>query len=90
MARLHATLAHEPERLHTLDAPALYDPEIVFFMNGAETDADEPRISCSNIRMAAHSAYRPEQFPHATRWILHNADQQVAAFALPSTCRRGV
>ena len=35
-----ATLAHEPERLHTLDAPALYDPEIVFFMNGAETDAD--------------------------------------------------
>ena len=38
---------------------------------------------------AFHTAYRPEQFPHATRWILHNADQQVAAFALPSTCGPG-
>ncbi|MDR0246294.1 MAG: aldose 1-epimerase family protein [Burkholderia sp.] len=83
-----ATLAHEPERLATLDAPALYDPEIVFFMNGAETDAD----GVAHFRLAHpdggafHTAYRPGQFPHATRWILHNADQQVAAFALPSTC----
>jgi hypothetical protein len=27
------------------------------------------------------------QFPHATRWLLHNADQQVAAYILPATCR---
>ncbi|MDF3086632.1 DUF4432 domain-containing protein, partial [Burkholderia sola] len=33
-----ATLAREPARLATLDAPALYDPEIVFFMNEVETD----------------------------------------------------
>ncbi|WP_272544112.1 aldose 1-epimerase family protein [Burkholderia cepacia] len=83
-----ATLAREPQRLHTLDAPALYDPEIVFFMNNAETDAG----GVAHFRLehpdggAFHTAYRPEQFPHATRWILHNADQQVAAFALPSTC----
>ncbi|WP_233344863.1 aldose 1-epimerase family protein [Burkholderia cepacia] len=83
-----ATLAREPQRLHTLDAPALYDPEIVFFMNDAETDAG----GVAHFRLAHpdggafHTAYRPEQFPHATRWILHNADQQVAAFALPSTC----
>ncbi|MCA8019163.1 aldose 1-epimerase family protein [Burkholderia metallica] len=83
-----ATLAREPERLHTLDAPALYDPEIVFFMNDVATDAD----GVAHFRLAHpdggafHTAYRPEQFPHATRWILHNADQQVAAFALPSTC----
>ncbi|MEK2607247.1 aldose 1-epimerase family protein [Burkholderia arboris] len=83
-----ATLAREPERLATLDTPALYDPEIVFFMNGVETDAD----GVAHFRLAHpdggafHTAYRPEQFPHATRWILHNADQQVAAFALPSTC----
>ncbi|MCA8001912.1 aldose 1-epimerase family protein [Burkholderia metallica] len=83
-----ATLAREPERLHTLDTPALYDPEIVFFMNDVATDAN----GIAHFRLthpdggAFHTAYRPEQFPHATRWILHNADQQVAAFALPSTC----
>ncbi|RQX79111.1 DUF4432 family protein [Burkholderia anthina] len=83
-----ATLARDPARLATLDAPALYDPEIVFFMNDVETDAD----GVAHFRLvhpdggAFHTSYRPEQFPHATRWILHNADQQVAAFALPSTC----
>ncbi|CAD9223245.1 Putative cytoplasmic protein [Burkholderia cenocepacia] len=83
-----ATLAREPARLATLDAPALYDPEIVFFMNDVETDAD----GVAHFRLAHpdggafHTAYRPAQFPHATRWVLHNADQQVAAFALPSTC----
>ncbi|AKM04755.1 aldose 1-epimerase family protein [Burkholderia pyrrocinia] len=83
-----ATLAREPERLATLDTPALYDPEIVFFMNGAETDADGVAhfLLAHPDGGAFHTAYRPEQFPHATRWILHNADQQVAAFALPSTC----
>ncbi|RQV07098.1 DUF4432 family protein [Burkholderia cenocepacia] len=83
-----ATLAREPARLATLDAPALYDPEIVFFMNDVATDTD----GVAHFRLAHpdggafHTAYRPSQFPHATRWILHNADQQVAAFALPSTC----
>jgi len=83
-----ATLARQPERLQTLDAPALYDPEIVFFMNGAETDTDGVAhfLLAHPDGGAFHTAYRPEQFPHATRWILHNADQQVAAFALPSTC----
>ncbi|KWI44257.1 DUF4432 domain-containing protein [Burkholderia pseudomultivorans] len=83
-----ATLAREPERLDTLDAPALYDPEIVFFMNGAQADADgfAHFLLAHPDGGAFHTAYRPEQFPHATRWILHNADQQVAAFALPSTC----
>ncbi|KWF30534.1 aldose 1-epimerase family protein [Burkholderia pseudomultivorans] len=83
-----ATLAREPERLDTLDAPALYEPEIVFFMNGAQADANgfAHFLLAHPDGGAFHTAYRPEQFPHATRWILHNADQQVAAFALPSTC----
>ncbi|HDR9583572.1 TPA: aldose 1-epimerase family protein [Burkholderia stabilis] len=83
-----ATLAREPERLATLDAPALYDPEIVFFMNDVETDTDGVAhfLLAHPDGGAFHTAYRPEQFPHATRWLLHNADQQVAAFALPSTC----
>lgn len=31
--------------------------------------------------------FRTDQFPVATRWILHNADQRVAAYVLPGTSR---
>jgi len=31
--------------------------------------------------------FSSEQFNYVTRWILYNGDQQVAAFALPATCR---
>ena len=81
-----ATLAHEPERLHTLDAPALYDPEIVFFMNGAETDADEPRISCSNIRMAAHST--PRTAPSNSRMRRAGSCTTRTSRSPRSRCRR--
>lgn len=83
-----AQLAVYPEQLTQLDQPALYDPEIVFFFDGVGTDAlgqahfllDHPGGE------AFYTRYRPEQFSHAARWILHNPDQQVAAFVLPSTC----
>ncbi|AMB87610.1 DUF4432 domain-containing protein [Pseudomonas agarici] len=83
-----ARLSEDPSRLSTLDTPALYDPEIVCFFEGVPADAsgyahfllDHPAGS------AFYTCYRPEQFSHATRWILHNADQGVAAFVLPATC----
>ncbi len=31
-------------------------------------------------------SYRPAEFPHPVRWLLHDLDEKVAAFALPSTC----
>ena len=31
-------------------------------------------------------SYAPSSLPHLVRWVLCNADQQVAALALPSTC----
>ena len=31
--------------------------------------------------------FSTESFPVITRWILHNEDQKVAAFALPGTSR---
>jgi len=81
-------LAEQPAQLNTLDTPALYDPEIVCFFQDVPADAaghahfllDHP------TGPAFYTRYRPEQFSHATRWILHNADQAVAAFVLPSTC----
>ena len=30
--------------------------------------------------------HRPADFPHLVRWLLHDPDERVAAFALPGTC----
>ncbi|HEX8596159.1 MAG TPA: aldose 1-epimerase family protein [Pseudomonas sp.] len=83
-----AELTQDPSRLQTLDAPELYDPEIVCFFDGVRAD------SHGNAHFllehpegpAFYTRFRPDQFNHAARWILHNPDQQVAAFILPATC----
>ncbi len=83
-----AQLADHPEQLASLAAPALYDPEIVFFFDEVGTDANgQAHFLLEHPNGAAfYTRYRPEQFEHAARWILHTPDQQVAAFVLPSTC----
>ena len=81
-------LAAAPEQLQCLDRPALYDPEIVFFFDGVRADdSGHAYFLLSHPDGAAfYTRYRPDQFEHAARWILHNADQHVAAFVLPATC----
>lgn len=83
-----AQLAEQPGQLACLDQPGLYDPEIVFFFDGVGTDATgQAHFLLDHPDGAAfYTRYRPEQFEHAARWILHTPDQQVAAFVLPSTC----
>ncbi|TDV71989.1 aldose 1-epimerase family protein [Pseudomonas sp. LP_7_YM] len=83
-----AQLSEDASRLQTLDAPELYDPEIVCFFDGAKTDArgDAHFLLKHTDGPAFYTRYKPAQFDHAARWILHNADQQVAAFVLPATC----
>lgn len=83
-----AALAEDPERLRVLDAPARYQPEIVSFIDAPGTDAaGEAHFLLEHPGGAAfYTAYRPQDLPHATRWVLHNPDQQVAAFVLPATC----
>ena len=83
-----ATLAEDPSRLQVLDTPQLYDPEIVSFFDGVGTDEQgQAHFFLEHPDGAAfYTRYRPEQFSHAARWVLHNADQQVAAFILPATC----
>ncbi|OOS00663.1 DUF4432 domain-containing protein [Canicola haemoglobinophilus] len=74
--------------LAKLDQPEYYDPEIVFFMDNLSTYQE--RLVYRMHSPKGH-CYRTEfdsqQFNSATRWILYNQDQQVAAFALPATCR---
>ena len=83
-----AQLAEHPAQLSCLERPTLYDPEIVFFFDGVGTDATgHAHFLLDHTDGAAfYTRYRPEQFEHAARWILHTPDQQVAAFVLPSTC----
>jgi hypothetical protein len=83
-----ADLTEDPTRLSTLNTPTLYDPEIVCFFDGVRADArgDAHFLLKHPDGPAFYTRYKPEQFDHAARWILHNADQQVAAFVLPATC----
>lgn len=83
-----ADLTEAPERLSTLDSPSLYDPEIVCFFDGVKADAngDAHFVLKHPHGEAFYTRYKPEQFEHAARWVLHNPDQQVAAFVLPATC----
>lgn len=86
LARLDA-LAHDPACLAVLD-PALCDPEQVFYLHGVDTGLD----GWAHLALARPEgdgftlSYRPAEFPHLVRWLLHDGDEQVAAFALPSTC----
>jgi hypothetical protein len=83
-----AALAEAPERLAVLD-PALCDPEQVFYIRGplATDDAGWAR---SALRRPEGDGFvldhRPADFPHLVRWLLHDPDERVAAFALPATC----
>jgi hypothetical protein len=83
-----AELTEDPSRLQTLNTPELYDPEIVCFFDGVRADAKgNAHFLLKHAQgQAFYTRYKPAQFDHAARWILHNADQQVAAFVLPATC----
>lgn len=74
--------------LERLDQPAMYDPEIVFMADEISQYGDKARIEL--VSPEGHrfvTEFSTQEFNYATRWILYNEDQQVAAFVLPGTCR---
>lgn len=76
-----------------LDADSLvgaeqFDPEIVYFADDLPAHGGPLRFSLANSdEFEFVTEFDTSQFPTATRWILSNPDQQVAAFALPATSR---
>lgn len=74
------------ELINDLNDKAHYDPEIVFFSKDltAYTDKAEFRMHLGDGHNFL-TTFKTAEFPIVTRWILYNADQQVAAFALPGT-----
>jgi len=82
-------LARNPARMERLDEPECYDPEQVFYVHGLGTDAvGETHLMLQRREGDGFGiSYAPACFPHTVRWIMADPDQQVAAFALPSTCQ---
>lgn len=74
--------------LSALTEPEFYDPEIVFFADRLDRYTDTPEFYMhAPDGTAFMTRFSSAQFNYVTRWILYNSDQQVAAFALPATCR---
>ncbi|MBU5377566.1 MAG: aldose 1-epimerase family protein [Pantoea sp.] len=83
-----AALARDPQAFQRLDRPEMCDPEIVFFADDLPRYGDEMQFELHSPQgFALMTRFSSRQFPHATRWMLHNRDQQVAAYILPATCR---
>ncbi|MFK9092131.1 aldose 1-epimerase family protein [Bacillus salipaludis] len=76
------------EMITALNKPEMYDPEIVFFadeLNQYQEAAEFEMISPDGTTF--FTRFSTAELNYATRWILHNSDQQVGAFVLPATCR---
>ncbi|CAM3659105.1 DUF4432 domain-containing protein [Rouxiella silvae] len=81
-------LASAPSSFDGLNRPEMCDPEIVFFADNLSQYGEKVSFSVTSPEGYGFSTqFDTRQFSHATRWILNNADQQVAAFVLPATCR---
>lgn len=64
------------------------DPEIVYFADDLPRGTGPIRFEmASNDEFRFVTEFDPDQLPVATRWILWNPDQKVAAFVLPGTSR---
>lgn len=73
----------------TLSNDHCFDPEIVYFADNLSQYGENLRFTLKNPATGIEffSQFSTQEFPHATRWILNNPDQKVAAFVLPATAR---
>jgi hypothetical protein len=76
------------ELIDALNRPEMYDPEIVFFADKLDRyqEVAEFEMDLQN-GTSFFTNFSTSELNYATRWILHNSDQQVGAFVLPATCR---
>jgi hypothetical protein len=76
------------ETLTVLNQPDMYDPEIVFFADELDRYQEEAEFEMvSPDGVTFFTRFSTAELNYATRWLLHNSDQQVGAFVLPATCR---
>lgn len=81
-------LVTNKQLVNDLSDPKHFNPEIVYFGDKLNTAVENAEFS---MKMdAGHQVkvlFNTKEFPNVTRWILNNPDNQLAAFALPATCR---
>lgn len=82
-AKTFADLKADPERHRRIDQAAVYDPEMVFFLDFEDKEA---------ISLARHPdgagdfiRYATDALPRCCRWISRTPDQQCLGLALPGT-----
>jgi hypothetical protein len=82
------TLKQSLRPISCLNTPTFYDPEIVYFMDDLSKYADnlEFKMVLEGGRVLI-TKFNSSEFNFATRWLLYNGDQKVAAYVLPATCR---
>lgn len=66
-----------------------FDPEIVYFADNLPQYGEVLTFELKNpaTEIDFFTSFSTSEFPNATRWILNNPDQKVAAFVLPATAR---
>lgn len=80
-------LKSSKELISILNQPDMYDPEICFFAEHLNKYTEKAEfIMTDENEQAFFIQFDTTEFNYATRWLLNNPDQQVAAFALPATC----
>ncbi|WP_225365973.1 aldose 1-epimerase family protein [Levilactobacillus bambusae] len=84
----NAELLKNQTLISQLSDPNHYDPEIVYCTDDLSTITPEAVFQMHLPTGATfETRFKTADFPIVTRWILHNPDQQVGAFALPGTSR---
>lgn len=72
----------------SLEGAEAFDPEIVYFADDLPQYGEDLEFTLEAPEGPTFvTRFASSQFPVATRWILHNPDQRVAAFVLPGTSR---
>ncbi len=79
-------LEQSGEIIGQLERPDMYDPEICFFGENLNNYIEQAEFEMKKDNQQFFIRFNTAEFPYTTRWLLHNADQKVAAFALPATC----
>ncbi|MCS4483925.1 aldose 1-epimerase family protein [Gleimia sp. 6138-11-ORH1] len=73
---------------NSLEGAEAFDPEIVYFADDLPQYGENAEFELTSPEgVTFYTAFKTADFPVATRWILHNEDQKVAAFVLPGTSR---
>ncbi|WP_285766979.1 aldose 1-epimerase family protein [Peribacillus sp. SI8-4] len=81
-------LRNGEESLWALNNPEMYEPEIVFFADELNLHQEVAEFEISSPDGTTFfTSFSTAELNYATRWLLHNANQHVASFVLPATCR---